>query len=141
MGGDNKLEAEIVNSHIKATENTTLAKLSIFDQLKLLISRFSNSEEAELNASERLSVESLRMSASLQNLLLRAGDEMKDKNHTSVTLQVSSKFIPYLDDVINERTGLGQYYNIEVYKKDLPLNVNYMFIIKMRLKVDSEVKE
>ena len=80
--------SEIVNTHIKATESTTIAKLSVLDQIKLLISKFNNNDVAELDAAEKLSSISLRMKASLQKLLKEAASVIDSGQHESVTLQV-----------------------------------------------------
>lgn len=130
------MEGEVVSTHIKATENTTLAKLNIVDQFKLLISKLSNNDVAELDAAEKLSTVALKMRASLERLFTTACEGLKSGEHTSVTLQVSSKYIPYMDAVIDPIHGMGRYYDFEVTKKDLPLNVDYMFIVKIRKKVN-----
>lgn len=129
------MNGEVVSSHIKATENTTLAKLTVFDQLKLLIRKFNNDDVAELNAAEKLSGIGLKMKASLTNLFKTAIEEMNKNNHNSVTLSVSSKYIPYIDDVIDKDHGLGRYYDFELQNTDLPINIDYMFIVTIRKKV------
>lgn len=129
------MEGEVVSTHIKATENTTLAKLGFIDQFKLLIHKFSNDDVAELDAAEKLSSVALRMRASLQKLFIEAAKGLESGEHQSVTLQVSSKYLPYMDDVIHPIKGLGRYYDFEVFKKDLPPNVDYMFVIKIKRKV------
>lgn len=129
MGG------EIINTRIKATESTTLAKLSFLDQFKLLISKFSNDDAAELDAAEKLSRVTLKMRASLQNLFTRAVEGLDEGKHEKVTLKVSSKYIPYLDEVIDEKRGMGQFYKFDVHKRDLPPNVEYMFIVNIERKV------
>lgn len=129
------MEGEVVNIAIKATEHTTLAKLSFTDQFKLLLRKFSNDDVAELDAAEKLSAVQLRMQASLQRLFTTAAQGLKDGKHRSVTLQVSSKYKPYLEDVIDKDKGLGRYYDFEVLDKDLPVNIDYMFIVKIIKKV------
>lgn len=129
------MEGEVVSSRIKATENTTVAKLGFIDQIKLLLHKFGNEDVAELNAAEKLSSTALKMRASLQKLFTEATKGLESGEHTSVTLQVSSKYLPYIDDAIHKTKGLGRYYNFEVYKKDLPLNVDYMFVVKVIRKV------
>lgn len=129
------MEGEVVNVAIKATEHTTLAKLSFTDQFKLLLRKFSNDDVAELDAAEKLSAVQLRMQASLRRLFTTATEGLKDGKHQSVTLQVSSKYKPYLDDVIDVKRGLGRYYDFDVMDKDLPVNVDYMFIVKIKKKV------
>lgn len=134
------MEGEIISTHIKATENTTLAKLSVFDQIKLLITKFSNDDVAELDAAEKLSAVQLRMQASLMKLFKKAAEGLESGEHTEVTLSVSSKYIPYMDEVINPIHGLGRYYDFEVFKQDLPLNVDYMIIVKIKRKVTNYEK-
>lgn len=129
------MDGEVISKRIKATESTTLAKLSFLDQFKLLIHRFNNSDAAELDAAEKMSRISLRMQASLQNLFSKATEGLDEGVHDSVTLQVSSKYLPYLDDVIDPRKGMGRYYNFEITKRDLPVTVDFMFIVKISRKV------
>lgn len=129
------MEGEVISRRIKPTENTTLAKLSFLDQFKLLISKFNNNDAAELDAAEKLSRTTLRMEASLQNLFTNATEGFDEGEHTSVTLQVSSKYLPYLDDVINERNGMGRFYDFEVTTRDLPLTVEYFFIVRISRRV------
>lgn len=127
--------SEIVSRHIKVTEDTTLAKLGVFDQIKLLIARFSNNDVAELDAAEKLSGAAARMKASLLKLIKTAAKGMQDGSMQSATLQVSSKYLPYIDDVIDPVRGEGRYYDFEVYKKDLPADVEYKFLLVIKKKV------
>lgn len=129
------MEGEVVNVAIKATEHTTLAKLTVWDQIKLLFKKFSNEDVAELDAAEKLSGVTLRMQASLQRLFTTAAEGLKDGQHESVTLQVSSKYIPYMDDVIDPIKGMGRYYDFDVFTKDLPINVDYLFVVTIKKKV------
>lgn len=129
------MEGEVVSTRIKATENTTLAKLSFFDQFKLLLHRFNNDDAVALDTAEKLSRTTLKMRASLQNLFTTAIRGLDEGEHNSVTLQVSSKFLPYLDDVIDENHGMGRYYDFEVIKRELPITVEYMFIVKISRRV------
>ena len=46
------MEGEVISTHIKVTENTTVAKMSVIDQIKLLLRKFGNDDAAELNAAE-----------------------------------------------------------------------------------------
>lgn len=129
------MDGEVVSSRIKATENTTVAKLGFIDQIKLLLHKFGNEDVAELDAAEKLSSVALKMRASLQRLFTEATKGLESGERQSVTLQVSSKYLPYIDNVIHETKGLGRYYIFEIYKKDLPLNVDYMFVVKIKRKV------
>ena len=127
--------AEMINTHIKPTESTTLAKLSVMDQIKLMLSKFSNNDADEIRSIEKASSEALKMKASLNKLISTATNSISDGTHTSATLQLSSKYLPYLYEVIDEKYGLGKYYTFKVFKKDLPASVNYKFTMKIERKV------
>lgn len=129
------MEGEVVSTHIKVTENTTVAKMGIIDQVKLLLRKFSNDDAAELNAVEKLSASELRIKASLMRLFDTAVEGFETGQHTSVTLSVSSRYLPYLDEVIDDTYGMGRFYDFTVHKKDLPPTVEYKFIVEIRKKV------
>lgn len=131
----NNLDGEVVSVRVKPTESTTLAKLGIVDQFKLLVSKFNNNDADELKAQESLSVNALKMQASLEKLIRTAAEKIDGVNHNSVTLSVSSKYIPYMDDVIDAKHGLGRFYEFEVHKKDLPITVDYKFIVIIKRRV------
>ncbi len=53
-------DKKLVTQTLKPDENTTLAKLSMIDMVRLLISKVSSNDAAELDANERLTTEQLR---------------------------------------------------------------------------------
>ena len=124
-GGVKMVEREYITRNIKPSENTTLAQLSVIDMIRLLFSKMSNNDVALLDANEKVSSVYLKNTASLTEFLEKAIEPLKDGRHNSVTLALSSEYLPYLDSVINETNGLGQFYNIKVENKDLPLSVKY----------------
>lgn len=126
---------ELVETHIKPTENTTLAKLTLFDQIKMLIAHFAKNDAAELDAMEKVSASELKMKASLNKFFEEAGKEMKARNSSSVTLSINSDYLPYLDEVIDPVTGFGRYYVFKVYERQLPFNLSYNVVIRMYRKV------
>lgn len=129
------MEGEVVSTHIKVTENTTVAKMGVMDQIKLLLRKFNNDDVAELNAAEKLSASQLKLKASLMRLFETAVEGFDSGQHHSVTLSVSSRYLPFLDEVIDERYGMGRFYDFTVHKKDLPATVEYKFIVEIRKRV------
>ena len=129
------MEGEFISRRVKVTENTTIAKLGLLDQIKLVFSRFSNNDENELKAATAAARKSLSMQASLEHLFKEATKKMETDGHKSVTLSVSSKYIPYLDVVVDEKYGMGRYYKFYIYKRDLPINVDYKFTVKIERKI------
>lgn len=126
---------ELISKRTKPTENTTLQQLTVFDQIKVLISHFNNTDARDLDAMEKLSAAELRKKAALNKLFLDAADSMKMKGCQSVTISVPSSFLPYFEEVTNSITGLGRYYNFELIKNDLPIVLDYDVIVIMSRRV------
>ena len=124
-------EKEFVTKSIKPDDNTTLAKLSVADMIRLLFSKLSNNDVAELDANEKLSKDYLKHVASLSRFIDRATEKLVDGREESVTVRLSSEYLPYLDEVINPNTGKGRFFNFDVHKKDLPTGVKHTFIVKI----------
>lgn len=129
------LNGELVETHIKPTENTTLAKLTVFDQIKMLIAHFAKNDAGELDAREKVSAAELTKKAALSKFIETAGQEMQRNGNKSATLSINSEFLPYLDDVIDPIKGYGRYYVFKVYKQQLPYNLSYGLIVQMYKKV------
>ena len=47
-------DKDIIARHVKFTETTSMVRLSILDQLKLIISKFTNNEAKELDAMKKI---------------------------------------------------------------------------------------
>lgn len=120
---------------IKLTESINTAALSITDQIRLLFSRAVNNDEAELDARTKYNVENARRKSALSNLLTKAIDRMQELGESKVTIGVSSEFLPYIDEVTDSKRGLGRYYDIEVWKKDLPQTIRYRFTVVISKRV------
>ena len=128
------VEKEFITKAIKPDENTTLAKLSLTDMIRLLFSKISNNDVAELDANEKLSASYLKNVASLSKFIDRATERIINGTEKSVTVQLSSEYLPFIDEVIDPISGKGRYFNFEVYKKDLPQSVKHKFIVKISKK-------
>lgn len=128
------VEKEFITKAIKPDENTTLAKLSLTDMIRLLFSKISNNDVAELDANEKLSASYLKNVASLSKFIDKATERIINGTEKSVTVQLSSEYLPFIDEVIDPINGKGRYFNFEVYKKDLPQSVKHKFIVKISKK-------
>lgn len=120
---------------VKLTDNINTAQLKVVDQLRLLLSKVSNNDEAELDARTKLNSEKMRRISALNRLIDNAVERMRKLGESQVTIGISSEFLPYIDEVVDKKHGKGRYYNIDVYKKDLPITVKHLFRIVIRKKI------
>lgn len=119
---------------IKLTDNVNAAELGFMDQLRLLISKVANKDEAELDAKLKLSVDELSKKAALEKLFDTALERMRELGEECVTIGVSSEFLPYIDEVVNPVSGRGRFYDFKVYKKNLPTTVRHKFTVVITTK-------
>lgn len=124
-----------VYRHVKLTDNIKTTSLSIMDQLRLMFSKLSNDDVAELNTNEKLTSEKMRKVAALTDFLDKVTDRLSNTNQPSVTVSVASEFLPYIDEVINDVSGKGRFYDFEVMKKNIPIDVKHQFIVKIKKKI------
>lgn len=116
-------------------DNVTLTSLSPIDTLRLIMTKLTHDDSAELDNAEKLSAERLKKVGSLTKLFERATTKMNNLRKKSVTLQIASSYLPYIDEVTNQKTGLGQFYDFN-YNKDtgIPASVPHFFICEVRVK-------
>lgn len=127
--------AEIVCVRVKPTKNTVLAELGLFDQVKLIFGHFINKDSQELDANKTVSLTELKEKSEFITILDRAIAKLE--KHDSVTLLVSSKYQFYLKQVLDDKTGLGQYYNFDADIPDIPVAVKHTFKLRISKKTKS----
>lgn len=121
---------------VKLTDNIKTASLSLADQFRLLFSKLSNDDVAELNTNEKLTEARLRKVAALSNFIDKATDRLNELGENSVTVSLSSEFLPFIDEVIDPVHGKGRFYTFEVHKRNIPIDVKHTFIVIIRRKVE-----
>ena len=123
-----------VSRSVVVDDNVNLTLLSFPEMVRLVVSTFNKDEAAELETEEKLSKERLKKLGSLNDFIRRATDKMERLHETSVTCNLSSTYLPYIDEVIDKKTGWGRFYDIEYYKTEIPINVKHKFLCVIRKK-------
>lgn len=129
------MNGEKISVRVKPTKTTVLAELNVIDQLKLIFSNFQNKDEEELAASKVVSLSDMKDKAAFIQIIERAVEKLD--GHKSVTLEISSKYLFYADELLSDKSGYGRYYDFELDKPDLPISIPHTF----RLKIMRKVKE
>lgn len=119
---------------VKLTDNVNAAELGFIDQLRLLVAKVANKDEAELDAKLKLSMAELSKKAALEKLFDTALERMHELGEKRVTIGVSSEFLPYIDEVIDPVSGRGRFYDFEVYRKNLPITVRHKLTVVINTK-------
>lgn len=123
-----------VYRNVKLTEDVKTMSLSLSNQIRIMASKVSNNDLAELEAEELVNVDYLTKMSALNSFLDKATAKMRDKGCTSVTVLLPSVFIPCLEEVINPQTGKGRFYDFDIYKQDSPLDIVNNLIVRVKAK-------
>lgn len=119
-------------SFLEVTDETPIQKLSIMDQFRLLVRRLSNSDAEQLKADDAETVYELQLKADLQEFLYKATKKVRNGEEQSVTMNISSKFLPVLDSVLEGPT-IKPFYTYEIHKPEVDLDIDYF--IRLTLEV------
>ena len=120
---------QIINVRIKPTKNTVLAELSVLDQIKLIFSHFINRDSEELEAARTVSLNELKEKAEFMKIIDKSIEKLD--GHDSITSLVTSKYQVYAEELLNDKTGLGRYYEFKVDIPDIPLAIKHTFKIRI----------
>lgn len=127
-------ELKEVSRSIVIDDNVNLTLLSFPDMVRLVISTFNRDEAAELETEEKISKERLKKLGSLDDLFRHVTNKMERIHKSSATLNLSSSYLPYIDEVIDDKKGWGRFYNITYQRRDIPLDIKHKFICVIRKK-------
>lgn len=120
---------QIINIRVKPTKNTVLAELSVLDQIKLIFSHFINRDSEELEAARTVSLNELKEKAEFMKIIDKSIEKLD--GHDSITILVTSKYQVYAEELLNDKTGLGRYYEFKVDIPDIPLAIKHTFKIRI----------
>ena len=120
-------------SFIAVDDNTPIQKLTFSEQLRVLIQRMANESKEQLKADDAETVYQLQLKANLLEFLRKATEKVRQGEHRSVTVSVSSKFLPVLEDVL-ESASISTYYTYTVDKPEIDSDVEYFIQITLEVK-------
>lgn len=123
---------EVINVRVKPTKNTVLAELSVLDQIKLIFSHFNNRDSEELEAARTVSLTELKEKSEFMKIIDKSIEKLD--GHDSITILVTSKYKVYAEELLNDKTGLGKYYDFHITFPDIPLSVKHTFKIRIARK-------
>ena len=120
-------------SFIEVDENTPIQKLSVMDQLRVLIKKMTADDSAELMAEDAVTLNLLRLKADLTGLLDKALEPIRQGKRRAVSISLSNEFDPVLDEVINS-PNISNYYYVDVTRPDIEYDIPY------KIRLDLEVR-
>ena len=120
-------------SFLEVTDDTPIQKLSIAEQFRLLVRKLSNSDAEQLKADSAETVYMLQLQADLREFLYKATAKVRNGDEKSVTMEISSKFLPVLDTVLNS-PAINPFYTWSISKPEIDWDIDYFFTLTLEAK-------
>lgn len=121
-------------SFIEVDENTPIQKLSVMDQLRVLVKKITADDSAELMADNAVTISMLKLKADLQAILDNALDPIRKGKRYAVSISIPNEFDPVLEEVLDS-PRIKSYYNVHVTRPDIEYDIPY------DIRLDLEVKD
>lgn len=120
-------------SFIEVTDDTPIQKLSFLEQLRIFVKRITNTDREQLKVESAETVYLLQLKANLLEFLYKATEDVRQGKHRSVTVSISSKFAPVIDEVL-QTPSIAAYYNVSVKKPDIDYDIEYSILVTLEVK-------
>lgn len=120
-------------SFLEVTDEVPIQKLSALEQFRLLVRRMTNSDAEQLRAADAETVYQLQLQADLMEFLHKATEKVRAGGEKSVTMQISSKFNPVLQDVL-EGSTIKPFYTYKIESPEIDLDVDYFIRLTLEVK-------
>jgi hypothetical protein len=120
---------------VEVDDKTPIQKLSVSDQLRALLRRLTYNAANDLKAEDATTIYLLMLKANLLEFIQKSTEPIKRGEHSSVSLMLSSKFDPVLDEVLAS-PHVASFYNVTVNKPDIEYDIPYTIEVKLEVRTD-----
>lgn len=118
---------------VEVDDNTPIIKLSLMDQLRVAINKFSHDDALELKNDDAFAIEEATLRANLEDFIYKATAPIREGRRSSVTMSISSKFDSVLNDTLMSKS-ITKYYYAKVYRPQTEFNVPFQILVKLTVK-------
>ena len=120
-------------SFIDVDENTPIQKLSVMDQIRVLLKKIMADDAAELAADNAVTISMLKLKADLMAILDDALAPIRKGQNFAVSIQIPNEFDPVLDEVLNS-PRIKNYYTATIDRPDIDYDIPYNLRLNLEVK-------
>jgi len=128
-------KGETVFTYVVDDGRIPIQKLSLMDQIRVLLKRLAYDQSSELKSADILTKELLKLKGNLVDFIQKATDPIRKGDKQRVTFSLSSRFNPVLDEVL-QSDRYSKYYDIQIERPVLEYDVEHFVKVKMKVKKD-----
>ena len=120
-------------SFIDVDENTPIQKLSVMDQVRVLLKKIMADDAAELAADNAVTISMLKLKADLMAILDEALEPIRKGKNFAVSIQIPNEFDPVLEEVLKS-PRIDNYYTVTVERPDIEYDIPYNLRLNLEVK-------
>lgn len=128
-------EKQKLSSYIEIDDNTPMIKLSIHDQMRVILNKMAHDDARELDNEDAFAISEAKRRANLEDFLRKATKPIREGVHTSVSLSISSEFDDILKDVL-ESPQISRYYTVKMVRPEVDYNVHFNILVRLEVRQD-----
>lgn len=127
------LKRQRLFTYVEVDDKTPIQKLSIKDQLRVLLKRLTYDEASELKSEDAVTINQMQLKADLLDFIQKATEPISKGEHKKVKLSVSNQFDPVLDEVL-ESKSIVSFYEVVVLRPDIEYDIPYFIHVILEVK-------
>ena len=120
-------------TYTQVNDSTPIQKLSFGEQMRVLLRQLTHSDKNELATEDAVTREYLVMRANLLDFFSKATKTIREGKHKSVTMSISNRFDPVLEEVINS-PQVANYYKVRVKRPNVEYDIEYFIHVRLEVK-------
>ena len=124
-----------LSTYTAVDENTPMIKLSIKDQIRVILSQLTKDDARELDNDDAFAIHEAQRKANLEDFFRKATRPIREGAHTSVSVSISSEFDDILLDVLNS-PQIAKYYKVKIVRPEVDYKVHYSILVRLEVRQD-----
>lgn len=118
---------------IEVDDKTPIQKLSLSDQLRVLLKQFTYDPANELRNDDIVTTKYMTLKANLSEFLRKATEPLRNGSKREVIVNVSTDFNPVMEEVLKSHE-IKDFYYVSVVKPKIEYDIPYDYLVRLRIK-------
>lgn len=127
------MQGKKLYSYVEVDDSTPIQKLPIMDQLRILLKKLTYDPANELKSEDAVTTEYMTLKANLSDFFRRSTEPIRRGEKSEVIVNVSSKFNPVYNEVINS-PDIQNYYYVSEVRPQIEYDIPYDFLVRLTVK-------
>lgn len=124
---------KVLYTFVDVDDSTPIQKLSIMDQLRVLVKSLTYDAANDLKNEDIVTHEYMTLRANLTDFLRKATAPIRSGKSHEVIVNISTRFNPVFDEVIHSKE-IADFYDVAVVTPEIEYDIPYDFMVRLRVK-------